>query len=468
MDDLWKLTAVEIATQLRSRALSAREVTTAALARLADVNPKLNAVVEHRPEESLLRADHIDREIAAGRDPGPMAGVPVTIKVNVDQAGYATTNGLVGQKDLIARSNSPVVDNLLHAGAVPIGRTNTPAFSMRWFTDNQLHGATLNPHDPRLTPGGSSGGAGAAVAAGIGPVGQGTDIGGSIRYPAYACGIHGLRPTMGRAPHFNASGAERAIGGQLMSVSGPLARSMGDLRLALAALSRRDIRDPWWVPAPLEGETYPRSALLCLRPAGIATSPEIEATLRDAAARMTDAGWRVREVDDLPAMRDIVQMQADLWFGGDGIDAVRTAVAREGDPGAIAALRHVFPNSDTAMPLKDFAQVLARRATLLREWLALLEETPVVLLPMSAQTAFPRDHDLGGAAQARAVLEAQLPQLAAPVLGLPALSVATGFSGTAPLGVQLIASRYREDILLAAGSDIVGGSHVAMPPVTPA
>lgn len=467
MDDLWKLTAQDIATKLRARDVSAREITQAALARLADVNPKLNAVIEHRPDEALRRADHIDAELAAGRDPGPLAGVPVTIKVNVDQAGYATTNGLVGQKDLIAQSNSPVVDNLLAAGAVPIGRTNTPAFSMRWFTDNQLHGTTLNPHDADLTPGGSSGGAGSAVAAGIGPIGQGTDIGGSIRYPAYACGIHGLRPTMGRSPHFNASGAERAIGGQLMSVSGPLARSMADLRLALAALSRRDIRDPWWVPAPLEGEAFPRRALLCLRPAGIDTTPEIEATLRDSAARLTDAGWQVREVDDLPNMREMVQMQAGLWFGGDGIDAVRAAVQREGDPGAIAALNHVFPQPTEAMPLRDFAQILARRATLLRQWLAMLEDAPVILLPMSTRTAFPRDYDLRGPTEAREVLEAQLPQLAAPVLGLPALSVATGMAGSAPLGIQLIASRYREDILLAAGSDILGGSDVAVAPIDP-
>ena len=154
---------------------------------------------------------------------------------------------------LIARSNSPVVDNLRKAGAVILGRTNCPAFSYRWFTTNLIHGDTKNPRDPGITPGGSSGGAGAAVAAGIGHIAHGTDIAGSIRYPAYACGVHGLRPTVGRIPAFNASVPERTIGPQISAVSGPLARTIGDLRIALAAMSGTDVRDPWWVPAPLEG-----------------------------------------------------------------------------------------------------------------------------------------------------------------------------------------------------------------------
>ena len=147
--------------------------------------------------------------------------MPVTVKVNVDQAGYATTNGVTLQKDVIAQANNPVVDNLLRAGAVVLGRTNTPAFSLRWFTSNQLHGDTRNPRNAALTPGGSSGGAAAAVAAGIGHIAHGTDIAGSIRYPAYACGVHGLRPTLGRVAAFNAALPERSLGGQITAVSGP-------------------------------------------------------------------------------------------------------------------------------------------------------------------------------------------------------------------------------------------------------
>src|SRR5947209_11088737 len=123
---------------------------------------------------------------------------------------------------------------------------------------------TRNPRDPGITPGGSSGGAGAAVAAGIGHIAHGTDIAGSIRYPAYACGVHGLRPTLGRVAAYNASSPERGIGPQLMGVSGPIGRTIADLRAALAAMAAPDPRDPWWTPAPLVGPDRPPYAAFCL------------------------------------------------------------------------------------------------------------------------------------------------------------------------------------------------------------
>ena len=237
MQDLWRLSAADLAALIRSKKVSAKEAATAALARLDAVNPTINAVVDHRPADVLAQAAAIDAAIARGEDAGPLAGVPVTVKVNIDQQGFATTNGLKLQRDVIASSNSPVIDNLRKAGAVILGRTNCPAFSYRWFTTNLMHGDTKNPRDPGITPGGSSGGAGAAVAAGIGHIAHGTDIAGSIRYPAYACGVHGLRPTVGRIAAFNASLPERPIGPQISAVSGPLARTIGDLRIALAAMS---------------------------------------------------------------------------------------------------------------------------------------------------------------------------------------------------------------------------------------
>src|SRR3984957_4529365 len=251
MEDLWRLSAAELAGLIRSKKVSAKEAAVAALARLDAVNPSINAVVDHRPAEVLAQAAAVDAVIARGEDAGPLAGVPVTVKVNIDQQGFANTNGLKLQRDIVARSNSPVVDNLRRAGAVIVGRTNCPAFSYRWFTTNLLHGDTKNPRDPGITPGGSSGGASAAVAAGIGAIAHGTDIAGSIRYPAYACGVHGLRPTGGRVAAFNASLPERPIGPQISAVSGPLARTIGDVRIALAAMSARAGRDPWWAPAPL-------------------------------------------------------------------------------------------------------------------------------------------------------------------------------------------------------------------------
>jgi len=455
MTDLWRLSATQLADRIRWRAVSAREAAQAALDRLDQVNPRINAVVDHRPEQVLAQADAVDRIIARGEDPGPLGGVPVTVKINADQAGFATSNGLTLQRDLIATANSPVVDNLLRAGAVILGRTNAPAFSLRWFTDNRLHGATRNPRDPALTPGGSSGGAAAAVAAGIGHLAHGTDIGGSIRYPAYACGVHGLRPTLGRVPAFNASGPERGIGPQLMAVSGPIGRTIADLRLGLAAMAAPDMRDPWWVPALLEGPPVRRHAALCLRPGGLAIVPEVEAALLDAGRRLEAAGWTVERIENTPSLQESSELQGRLWLG-DGFAAMYDMAEREGDPGALAILG-AMREATTSLPPDAMARTLVRRATLTREWLALLERYPVLLLPVSAELPFPDGLDLQGDAGWQRVIAAQLVQTGLPLMGLPGLTVSTGMVGTAPVGVQLIAGRYREDLCLLAGAAIEAG-----------
>src|ERR1700754_810161 len=296
MKDIWRLPAHELAGLIRAKQVSAKQAASAALARLDAVNPAINAVVDHRPDDVLAQAEAVDAAIARGEAVGPLAGVPVTVKVNIDQEGFATTNGLKLQRDVIALSNSPVIDNLRKSGAMILGRTNCPAFSYRWFTTNLVHGDTKNPRDPSITPGGSSGGAGAAVAAGIGHIAHGTDIAGSIRYPAYANGVHGLRPTVGRIAAFNAALPERTIGPQISAVSGPLARTIADLRISLAAMSGFDPRDPWWVPAPLEGVRREKRAALCLDPDGLDSVPEVKAAVADAGKRLERAGWSVEEV----------------------------------------------------------------------------------------------------------------------------------------------------------------------------
>jgi amidase len=376
--ELWRLPATELAQLVRTRKASAREAAEAALNRLDAVNPKLNAIVEHRPELVLKRADAIDQMVARGEDPGPLAGVPVTTKINADQAGFATSNGTRLQKDLVARTNSPVVDNLLRAGAVILGRSNAPAFSLRWFTSNLLHGSTRNPRSAWLTPGGSSGGAAAAVASGIGHLAQGTDIGGSIRYPAYACGVHGLRPSLGRVPAYNASLPERGIGPQLMAVSGPIGRTIADLRAGLKAMSASDPRDPWWTPAPLEGPDAPRHAALCLRPGGLPIVAEVEAALKDAARRLSDAGWNVEEIGDTPPLHKAAQLQERLWLG-DSFATLADAAAREGDPGALAVVTALRARVE-ALPPDALSQALVRRATLTRAWGTVPRRTPGALV----------------------------------------------------------------------------------------
>jgi len=452
MQDLWRLSAAEMAALIRSKKVSAKEAATAGLARLDAINPKINAVVDHRPEDVLAQASAIDAAIGRGEDPGPLAGVPVTVKVNIDQEGFATTNGLKLQRGTVAKANNPVVDNLRKSGAVILGRTNCPAFSYRWFTTNLIHGDTKNPRDPGITPGGSSGGAGAAVAAGIGHIAHGTDIAGSIRYPAYACGVHGLRPTIGRIPAFNAALPERPIGPQISAVSGPLARTVGDLRIALAAMSAQDYRDPWWVPAPMEGPAMPKRVAMCLNPDGLDPVPEVKAAVVDAGKRLERAGWIVEEIADTPPLREAADLQTKLWLG-DGYEAQLEAAEREGDPGALACLRG---NRAKVHPF-DLSKALTRRATLTREWLALFEKYAVLLMPVSGELPFPDHLDRKDEASFARVWHAQLPQIAIPFMGLPGLTVSTGLVGRIPVGVQLVSGRYREDLCLAAGEAIEAG-----------
>jgi len=452
MTEIWQLTAAEVATAIRAREFSARQAAVAALERLDAVNPKINAVVAHRPEEVLAEADAIDAAITRGDDPGPLAGVPVTVKVNIDQTGHATTNGTKLQEKLIATQNSPVIENFRRAGAVILGRTNTPAFSLRWFTSNLLHGATKNPRDPALTPGGSSGGAAAATAAGIGHIAHGTDIAGSIRYPAYACGVHGLRPSLGRVAAWNPSSPERGIGAQLTAVSGPIARSIADLRLGLAALSQPDIRDPWWTPAPLTGPAAPRRAALCLRPDGLDTAPEVATALLDAARRLEAAGWQVDAVEDIPPLREAAALQTVLWLG-EGFARSDELARADGDPGANAVMDFWRARAVT-YTAADVTAALIRRATLLREWQLFLQTYPALLLPVSAELPFPDQLDLIAFDR---VWTAQLTMIGLACLGIPALTVATGLIKTTPVGVQIVAGRFREDTCLAAGAAIEAG-----------
>ena len=451
MTELWRLSASEIASRVAKREISATEVTEHSLQRLQQVNPRINAVVQQMPEAALASARAIDDRIAAGESAGLLAGVPVTIKVNIDQQGFANTNGIRIQQEHMPDQDSPVVTNLREAGAVIVGRTNTPAFSMRWFTRNSLHGHTLNPRNSKLTPGGSSGGAAAAVAAGICALGHGTDIAGSIRYPAYACGLHGLRPSFGRIPAVNLSLPDRHIGAQLTAVSGPIARSIEDLRLGLAAMSAESELDPWWVPAPLEQTPPAKRVALCISPDGLEVSDEVETALRSSARQLEEAGWSVSEVD-CPPMREAMQLQLLLWMseyhynGGE-------AVKREDDPDANFVYAQLCENCPTPT-LESLMEALQRRLTLSREWQQFLTEYPLMLCPVSAEAPFPDMLDVESAQSFQRVLEAQMTQIALPLMGMPGMSVATASDPAAPMGVQLVAARFREDVLFAAASDI--------------
>lgn len=451
---LWRLSASETAEAIRRKDVSCREVTASVLARIHQFNPRVNALTEALDEEALAAADQADQQIAQGGLLGVLHGVPITTKINVDQAGLATSNGSVALRDLIAEEDSPVVANLRRTGAIIVGRSNTATYSVRWFTDNAVHGRTLNPWDAELTPGGSSGGAAVAVAAGMGAIAHGNDMGGSIRYPAYCCGVTGLRPTMGRIPAHNPSAtAERGIASQLMSVQGPLARKVADLRLAMTAMAQFDARDPNCVPwqmslRPVPGRTR---VAVCRSHPGIAVHPAVAAAIDQAAGWLSRAGYAVEEARP-PALREA----AELWrFLGveDGRRGVSAAIKDHGDECMRISqgyMEHGIPEASR----DELLDALATRFSLARQWAQFLDSFPLLLMPVSWQPPAAQDEDVRSWDRFRALLDAQSPLLATACLGLPGLSVPTGLHGSAPIGVQLISARFREDLLLD-GAEVI-------------
>ena len=451
---LWRWDAADLAQAIRTRAISARDAVSAALDRLAAVNPRINAIVETLGDEALAAATDADEQVRRGEPLGPLHGVPVTVKVNTDQRGHATTNGIVAFRDVIAPDDAPVAANLKKAGAIIIGRTNTPAFSWRWFTDNDLHGATLNPWNSAITPGGSSGGAAAALAAGIGAVAHGNDIGGSIRYPAYACGLAGIRPSFGRVPSFNPSAPEeRPLSSQMMSVQGPLARRVRDLRLGLAAMAQFDPRDPWWVPAPLQGLPVARPIRVAVSadPGGLGVAPAVAAAIRQAAGWLAEAGYVVEEKEPPDFMAAV-----DAWrtiLGTETRIGMLPMIEKYGDK-AVRHMARYFDKLTPSLNLPSFGKALASRSTLLRAWMLFFEEYPLVLVPVSCEPPFPAGHDQGDDDTLDRLVTAQRAQFPAACLGLPGISVPTGIAAGLPMGVQLIAGRFREDLLLDAAEII--------------
>lgn len=449
--ELWRLDGTTLAALIRAGKVSAREAVTAHLERLHAVNPRINAVVRTLDEQALAEADAADRALRAGEPLGSLHGLPVTTKVNSDQAGLPTDNGVEKYRDLIAAEDSPQIGSLRRAGAIVVGRTNTPAFSMRGQTENRLHGRTLNPWNPAVTCGGSSGGAGASLAAGIGVIAQGNDIAGSIRWPAYCNGVVGLRPSPGRVAAYNGtSTAARRMSSQLMLVNGPLARSVRDARLALAAMAVRDVRDPLWTPAPLVGAAVPRpiGAALVTEVAGVRLDPAVIAAVRTAGAALASAGYRVEEVNP-PHLSHVTELWHPIGLSDLNI-SLRPLLADAGDPG-IQRFIDAWWDLKGGADLPTYLGALAERDTILREWGVFMETYPVIVMPSSTEVAVPVNADVEDEAGAARMLEAVRFQLVLPVLGLPGLAVPTAPANGLPMGVQIVSRRYREDLCLDAG-----------------
>jgi amidase len=376
-----------------------------------------------------------------------------TTKINTDQKGCATTNGVAAFTNLIAQEDSPSIANLRRAGAIAIGRTNAPEFSWRWFTDNELYGETINPWNRQRTCGGSTGGGAVAVATGMCPLAQGSDFGGSIRHPAFCCGVAGIRPTLGRVPAYNATTGDRPITAQFMAVHGPLARRIGDLRLALAAMAAGDVRDPWWVPVPLAGQppaTPVRVALVDAdRRPGL--DPGIADALEQAAKWLQDAGYVVEKVAP-PSLEEAAHLWATLV-----LNEAKVGMISQINQHGSAAIRKTGALMIEQAPPTDFPsflKALGRRATLLREWQLFFERYPLILLPVAREPAFELGLDQQDGAAMNRIFDAVTPILAPAVLGLPCVAVPTGVRNKIPLGIQLVAGRFREDLCLDAAQII--------------
>ncbi|MBI3514405.1 MAG: amidase, partial [Proteobacteria bacterium] len=296
--------------------------------------------------------------------------------------------------------------------------------------------------------------AASSLALGIAPLAHGNDYCGSIRYPAYCCGVAGIRPTLGRVPAFNGTATEeRPITGQIMSVQGPLARRVRDVRLGLAAMAARDPRDPWWVPAALNGPepARPIRVALTVDPAKQGVDPAVADAVRRAGAALAGAGYAVEAVDP-PAVDAI----AELWWRlvwAETRHVMAPTIRKLGGKDINRALDVVLADTPE-LDLTSYIKGLAQRARHVRDWLGFLERYPLVVGPVSTVPPFAVGFDTDANADAGALRRAQRLLIAVNLLGLPAVAVPTGLAGGVPLGVQVIGARYREDLCLDAAEAI--------------
>jgi amidase len=460
-DEPWRLSACELSVLIRDGSLSCVEVMESVVGRIRSSNGRINAIVDDLGDEALAVARERDRQLRRGQPVGPLHGIPVTVKINVDMKGRPTSNGVPDFADLVAADDSPVVRNLVDAGAVIVGRTNTPEFSMRMVTDNPLHGRTLNPWHPARTPGGSSGGAGAGVAMGYGPVGHGNDIAGSLRIPAFACGLATVKPSLGRVPSYLPSAPEeRGLLAQLMAVQGVIAREARDVRLVTEVLARRDARDPWHVPLPFRGPPVepPLRVAVTRETWGLAIDPEIVEAVDIAARLLAESGYVVEEVA-VPDVRAMAALWRSLALAEMKV-MLDPMVRLHGSATVQSVFDGYYAGSDVADPLR-FLREVGNRTAWARRWSLFLERYPLVLTPFQLQPTFARDIDEGGPDAIAMLLDSYIYSYAFNLIGLPAGLVCPGVDGGGlPVGVQIVGRMYREDLIVDALEFIEAGAGI--------
>jgi amidase len=411
--EITELGAARQAAAIRSRELSSREVVEAHLARVS--GGALRVVLA---EQALAAADAADRTAPAG----PLHGVPISVKENIDVAGTATTWGTTALREAIAPLDAPVVANLRAAGAIVLGRGTLPDFALRWHTDG-----VTNPVDPARTPGGSSAGDTVAVATGMVALGVGNDLGGSLRFPSQCCGTVALRPTLGRVPDAGLIPApDVPLSRQLFNAQGPIAREVEDLRLALGVMQAPSARDPWHVPAADAGGSR-RVKVALPRDA----EPAVLDAVRRAAAALEAAGWELEE-----ALPPAVDEAAELW-----LELLMDDVRGEWphmEPIASPGARRFMEQALAASPAPRPGAWQARRR-IARAW---AEHDGLYLAPICLREPFAPGADLDDLAGVLASMRFVVP---VNLLGLPAVAVS---------GIQLIGPRFAESLCLDAATDV--------------
>jgi aspartyl-tRNA(Asn)/glutamyl-tRNA(Gln) amidotransferase subunit A len=448
-DDLAYLSAVALATAIRNRRLSPVEVTRAVLARIDRHNPALNALVTVDAEESLRAAARAEAAVMKGEPIGPLHGVPLHVKDNLYVAGSRTTFGSKLQEKNVTAEDCPAVERLRKAGMILIGRTNTPEYGWKGVTDNRLFGITRNPWNTKLTPGGSSGGASAAVAAGIGPVGIGTDGGGSLRIPASFSGVVGFKASFGRVPNWPGSG------GAMLRHIGPVTRTVGDMAAVLDVLAGPDPRDLLSLAA--DGSRYAADLEQGVRGKRIGYSPdlgyarvepEVAAICQRAAQRFAAAGAHVEAVR--LDWRDPYEAWS-VFFFGTAAAALEKKLPAQGDlldPG----LRRVV---DSGLRLRgvDFANALAARHDFWEQVRRFYQRFDLLVCPTLAVPPFAVGQDDADPLEGERLGPLQWTRFTYPfnLTGQPAASVPAGWTKSGmPIGLQIVGSRHADLLVLQA------------------
>lgn len=449
MDELIYASATVLAKAIRAKQVSAQEVVSAYLKRIAAVNPQLNAVVQLTADMALEEARAADDALARGDLKGPLHGVPMTIKDSLDTAGVITTGGTKGRQAFIPSQDATVVARLRAAGAILLGKTNTPELTLSAETDNLVYGRTNNPYNPALIPGGSSGGAAAIVAAGGSPFDLGSDTGGSIRQPAHFCGLAGLKPTSGRVPRTGHIVSYDLGALDALTQIGPMARFVEDLRLILSIIAGVDWRDPAIVPMPLGDPSAVE--LKGLRAAfytdnGIVPpTPETASVVGAAIDALSEVGVAAEENRPLE-----VETTGGLWLQlvvADGGAWIRRLLKEAGTTEVHPVLQDRFLGHE-ALPSAEFTALLTELDRVRSAMLSFLANYDLIICPVNAFPAMPH-----GAVSARG--DGYTYTRIYNLTGWPTATVRGGTSPEGlPIGVQIVARPWREDVALAVAQHL--------------